>query len=58
MVKDINRHADLSNRLVYEGTIDHCNTVDMSVVECQAYSDWSLKNNLKLMKDRAIGKVV
>lgn len=58
LVKDINRHEDFETRLIYEENIDYCNPVDNSVVECGIYFDWSLKNNLKFMNDKIIGKII
>jgi len=58
MVKDINRHCDFPVKLIYNGEIDYCNRVDNSVVDCKVFFDWSLKNNLKLAKDKLVGKII
>ena len=58
LVKDINRHEDFETRLIYEENINYRNPFDNSVVECGIYFDWSLKNNLKFMNDKIIGKII
>jgi hypothetical protein len=57
-VKDLNRHGPFSTRIIYDGKINYCDDVDNSVVDCKAYFDWSLKNNVKFMKDKIVGKVL
>ena len=58
MVKDINRHENFGTRLIYEGEINYSNMIDNSIVDCKVFFDWTLKNNLKFMKDKVVGKVV
>ena len=37
MVKDINRHGDFQERLIYDGKIDYCDQVDNSIVDCKVF---------------------